>query len=149
MSDQAQTWRVECEGGEVREVEVMPRDRHRWAAERSPREVIVSATARELVATIALLNRWPIVAILAPGESTREEDVEKTRVEAIEACIGECERQVRYFAVMEDLMDACGRRGGEGVDLASGCASQQSICSELAAGFRKWITPTVNAKGAT
>lgn len=72
----AQVWRVECEGGEVREVDVVAEGAW-WTARRpgdsDDESAASSASARCAVAKVAARWHWPLVAILAPGEPTRAE----------------------------------------------------------------------------
>lgn len=63
-----EVWRVECEGGEVRSVEAW-RQGIVWRAERGS----IHGTALDVVAEVAAWQRWPVVAVLAPGQPTRAE----------------------------------------------------------------------------
>ena len=71
----AETWRVMCEGGAVREVAA----RHtpgsyggEWRAD-SDGEAAGGSSARQAVLTLAAGDGWPVTELVAPGETTAAE----------------------------------------------------------------------------
>lgn len=74
-----EVWRVECEGGEAREVPVRSRavllgGRVQTLYEAGEGDASVERlTARAAVVGLASFEGWPVVAVLAPGEPTRAE----------------------------------------------------------------------------
>lgn len=90
-SDETVTWRVECEGGAVRGVDV-----RRYVATLAGRTVdryeatpsgtafagCSRPTARDAALAVACFESWPAVAVLAPGAGTRAE-LERERDEAL------------------------------------------------------------------
>ncbi len=76
-SEAPETWRVECEGGEVREVEAW---RQTWGSGMwcaflpgSGNGTAPLPSPRAAVAQMAGRQGWPVVAVLAPGQPTRAE----------------------------------------------------------------------------
>lgn len=72
-----ETWRVVCQGGEVREVAVT-HDGRLWRAQvRHASGTVVAdemaATPRQAVACLCGKWAWPVVEILVPGEVSRAE----------------------------------------------------------------------------
>jgi hypothetical protein len=102
----AQAWRVICEDGKVRALDVrrlacdgMPGASgvFPWHAECA--EVggtAVGRTPREAVQSIVRMAFWTPVEILAPGEKTREEAVAEAVKAEREACANLCEADAEY-----------------------------------------------------
>lgn len=97
----AQVWRVECEGGEVREVDVVAEGAW-WTARRpgdsDDESAASSASARCAVAKVAARWHWPLVAILAPSEETRAEATARARREGAEAMREACAERAEAAA---------------------------------------------------
>ncbi len=89
-SEAPETWRVECEGGEVREVPVRSRavllgGRVQTLYEAGEGDASVERlTARAAVVGLASFEGWPVVAVLAPGQPTCAE-VDAAHVRAANA----------------------------------------------------------------
>jgi len=84
-----ETWRVACEGGEVRDVRVTKVHRQ-WEAVPA---VLAgdawqasTASARRAVVILAATEMWPVREILAPGELSAEERVAAERARCLAVC---------------------------------------------------------------
>ena len=67
-----ETWRVECEEGDVREVPVTPITPTTWRADGSS-VFAYDGDARSAVERLSRALSWRIVAIIAPGQPSRAE----------------------------------------------------------------------------
>lgn len=76
-----ETWRVVCEGGEVREVTACKRradwipsvDGPEYLADVAVGQFAYGSSLRIAVANLAIESRWPVVEIVAPGAQTSDE----------------------------------------------------------------------------
>ena len=94
-----ETWRVACEGGEVRDVRVTKVHRQ-WEAVPA---VLAgdawqasTASARRAVVILAATEMWPVREILAPGELSAEERVAAERARCLAACRAVAAREAGY-----------------------------------------------------
>ena len=78
-----QTWRVVLESGEVMEV-LVTRQPHAWeASAASGAEGASGISARRAVQLLAGSPDWPVREILAPGEATAEERVQRAHRDGV------------------------------------------------------------------
>ena len=117
----AETWGVELDDGSVREV--VPRREaagpHRpdpkwWASDDDGGNARDGESARVAVAAYASAKRWPVAAILAPGEVSAEDRI----AAAVKAELEACKAAVRDAAAADDnglpwcnCLDALNARG--------------------------------------
>lgn len=73
----SETWRVVLESGEVREVAVTREPRAWTARAASGDEGASGISARRAVQLLAGAPNWPVREILAPGEATAEDRVQR------------------------------------------------------------------------
>lgn len=120
-SEAPEVWRVECEDGEVwkvREVPVRARavllgGRVQTLYEAGAGDASVERlTARAAAVGLASFEGWPVVAVLAPGEPTREEvaaELAATEAEARRA-LDEMHRRVEAAEAESERLSMCLRR---------------------------------------
>ena len=78
-----QTWRVVLESGEVMEV-LVTRQPHAWeASAASGAEGASGISARRAVQLLAVAPDWPVREIVAPGEATAEERVQRAHRDGV------------------------------------------------------------------
>ena len=73
---ETQTWRVVCEGGEVREVTARRTPGSyggEWRADSGVADPAGGSSARKAVLILVAEAHWPVVEIVAPGAQTSEE----------------------------------------------------------------------------
>lgn len=119
-----EVWRVECEGGEAREVPVRARavllgGRVQTLYEAGAGDASVERlTARAAAVGLASFEGWPVVAVLAPGEPARAEvaaELAATEAEARRA-LDEMHRRVEAAEAESERLTECLRRANASLE---------------------------------